>query len=292
MTDHPPLGSRSVRLRPVRTTDVDWLYHLLTFEAGSRWRYRGRTPSHADFLADLWRGVHAQFVVCTPEAEPVGLVGLYNLNQSASHCHLFAVAATNGGALVTEACGLVIDWAFDELDVDKLWIEAPEFNLLQFASLERYATVEGRLRNHDHWRGRFWDLLILSVERTRWVAAARPTVDRTRGPLAGAAVDEIDRLVGEVWPPDSLLRVELHLAVEELAGCPVPAAIVDLVAGLPADEAAARLREVVEDLRARGQQPASGSGRVEANGHDPSSVTCAQTSSGPGDTRRTTRQPS
>ena len=117
-----PLASRAVALRPVRAADLEWLYQLLTFEAGSRWRYRGRTPSHADFAADLWRGVHAQFVVGAADGEPVGLVGLVNMHHAAAHCQAFAVGAPGHGDLVTEGFGLLLDWAFTELDVDKVWI--------------------------------------------------------------------------------------------------------------------------------------------------------------------------
>ena len=294
-----PLASRAVALRPVRAGDVEWLYELLTFEAGSRWRYRGRTPSHGEFAADLWRGVHSQFVVCTSAGEPVGLVGLVNANHAASHCHAFAVGAPGRGDLVSEGFGLLLDWAFAELDFDKVWIEAPEFNLEQFAGLRRYAAVEGRLRDHDHWRGRFWDLLILAVERTTWLAGPRDLIERAKAELGrsspGSPWADVNRILAGEWPPDSLGRVELRLALEEVVERPVASWMVDLLSSVPASEAAAHVEATVADLRsdaAPDQQERSIVGRREASGkgQDPSLVACTSTASGDVDITEMTRQ--
>ncbi len=293
-----PLASRAVALRPVRAGDLDWLYQLLTFEAGSRWRYWGRTPSHADFAADLWRGVHAQFVVCTADGEAVGLVGLVNANHAAAHCHAFAVGAPGRGDVVSEGFGLLLDWAFSELDFDKVWIEAPEFNLEQFAGLRRFAAVEGRLRDHDHWRGRFWDLLILAVERGTWRSAAHDLLERARADLGAPGADDprgdLTRILAGAWPPDSLGRVELRLVLEELVAGPVPSWLLDLVSSAPASEVAAHLDAIVAGLRrdAPGdQQLGSMTGRIDAsgNGQEPSLVACTSAASSEVDITEMTR---
>lgn len=273
----PALRTRRVELRPVLSTDMDWLYALLTFEAGSRWRYRGRTPGHAEFANDLWHGVHTQYVVCTPTAQPVGVVGTYNVNHSAGHCHLFAVASPDHGAEVTEGTGLLIDWAFTTFDLHKIWVEAPEFNLAQFAGLTRVAEVEGRLRDYEFWQGRFWDVLILSIGRRRWSEVMGPVVERRRADAAAAAVGVPDPepgaasgdrpapapgagggfpkvaavgdvdplggtavadLLGSVWPLDSVGAVELTARLEERLGHELPPDLLDGLEVLPLEEAA------------------------------------------------------
>jgi RimJ/RimL family protein N-acetyltransferase len=279
------LSTRSVRLRSVRSSDGDWLYELLTCEAGARWRYRGRTPSPAEFAADLWRGVHTQFVACAADGgRPVGLVGIYNLNQGAGHCHLFAVGGEGGAPLVAEAAGLLVTWAFDHLDVRKIWIEAPEFNLAQFAGLTSIAAVEGRLEDFDFWRGRYWDLFILSVVRQRWDESMRPLVERRRplaargdpgaaGVLDPAHHQALEVLLGELLPLDSLGAIELLTALEEAAGTELGyEVVVDLPDGI--DEA---MGCIVRRLD-RAQQSAGMVAGSPAIGQEPSRLATTQIS--------------
>lgn len=232
--------------------DTDWLYSLLVHSQGSRWRYRSSTPSPAAFAADLWNGVHAQFVVIDAELNPCGIVGLYNANYRASHCHLFAVGEPDRGTQVTEATGLLIDWAFAEFDFDKIWIECPEFNLEQFATLRKVAQVEGRLTNHDYWRERFWDLYVLSLDRVTWTATMSPLVRaRRHDPEPGTPSTDRPALgatLVELWPLDSLGRVELLCQIEDTIGCTVDMDLLDGLAELEIDAALRVLMGRVDSL--------------------------------------------
>lgn len=246
-----PLRSRHVELRPVMQSDMEWLYSVMVLSAGSRWRYRGKTPSPAVFASDLWSGVHAQFVVVDDRLDPCGIVGLYNANPTASHSHLFAVGEHGRHRAVTEGAGLLIEWAFAELDFDKIWIETPEFNLQQFASLTTVAEVEGRLRDFDHWQGRFWDLYILSLSRTRWQEMMSSRVrDRSRN-LLPADANGFDRTrleltMIELWPIDSLGFVELLTDIEEMLGVAVDDRLLDDLALLDLPDAFRLLSERID----------------------------------------------
>ena len=285
--DHDTVMSSSsrVRLRSVRAADGDWLYDLLTRTSGSRWRYRGRTPAPGEFHADLWRGVLSQFVVTDAEDRPVGLVGAYNANTTAGHCHLFAVGATDQGRLITEATARFADWLFERFEFHKLWIESAEFNLAQFASLTELATIEGRLTNFDYWSGRFWDLLILSVTQERWTRHRRTSTalhatsatERSRpGPVDVAVLRPLleDRL-----PLDSLRAVELLDELEELAGVVLDYELLDGIDRLEptgaAEVLAARLASVGD------QQSGERTGAPSGKGHSPSDVALTHSSSGP-----------
>lgn len=288
--DHGPvtLSSSRVRLRSVRAADSDWLYDLLTRTSGSRWRYRGRTPAPGEFHVDLWRGVLSQFVVTDAEDRPVGLVGAYNANTTAGHCHVFAVGATDQGRLITEATARFADWLFESFEFHKLWIESAEFNLAQFASLTDLATVEGRLTNFDYWGGRFWDLLILSVTQERWTrhrrawsASSASPATRRAGASGAATVDvaTLGPLLEDRLPLDSLRAVELLDELEELSGIVLDYELLDGVDRLEPTEAAevlaARLATVVA------QQSGERTGAPSGNGHSPSDVALIHSSSGP-----------
>jgi RimJ/RimL family protein N-acetyltransferase len=208
-------------MRAVRASDHDWLYHLCVIVHGGRWKFRGATPSPADFAAQLWVGVHAQFVVTTADGRPVGLVGLYNTNLVAAHTHLFAIAEPGSGPVVTDACVELVSWAFDEFELAKVWIESAEFNLEQFPGVLRHATVEARLSNHEYHRGRYWDLVICSMTAASWDAQLRRS--RTGDVVApaaasGVSIEWLEALVAELWPIDSLGAVELVDHLEEATG--------------------------------------------------------------------------
>jgi hypothetical protein len=187
--------------------------------AGTRWRYRGRTPSPEVVAADLWRAVHCQYLVCDPAGTRLGVVGLYNASLDAGRVHGFAVGDPDRGAAVTEGFGLLCAHAFDELGFTRIFVEAPEFNLVQFASLGDTGVVEGRLRNYEMWQGRFWDLFIVSIGVEAFTARFGPLLAQRRDSSGGDHLDrDLAELAAELWPLDSLGAVEVLCALEEQVG--------------------------------------------------------------------------
>jgi hypothetical protein len=217
------LSSRSVALRPLLPSDAEWCYLLACGPAGERWRYRGRTPSHEQVAVDLWRGVYAQFVVVDrATGTRAGLVGFYNVAVDAGRAYAFALADPQRSTQVTEGFGLLCEWGFDHQGFQRVYLEVPEFNLGQFTSLGDAAVVEGRLRNHEIWQGRYWDyfILVLTPESFRTHFAAlleRRRADSVDTMGAGAYAE----LVESLWPLDSLGLVEVADALEQVLGTTV-----------------------------------------------------------------------
>jgi hypothetical protein len=216
-------------------------------ETGERWRYRGRTPSPAQVADDLWRGVFAQFVVVRSDTgAPAGLVGLYNAALDAGRAHGFAVADPVLAPYVTEGFGLLCRWAFSHHGLQRIFLEVPEFNLPYFASLGDCAVVEGRLRNYEMWRGRYWDHLILVITAAAFSERFEELLARRSESPGGSSADadalsEADfvELVRELWPLDSLGFVEALDGLERVAGCQLDAELVTRLDADSADEWAA-----------------------------------------------------
>ncbi len=258
----PALASRSVVLRPLLPSDGEWCYTLMCGPAGERWRYRGRTPAPEVVAADLWRGVFAQFVVVDRRSgRAAGLVGFYNVSPEAARAHAFAVAEPDLAARVTEGFGLLLAWGFEHHGFARVFIETTEFNAVHFESLGEAAVVEGRLRNYEVWRGRYWDLLILSITpeafstRFEELLAARraPGIDRT------GSVEEFRDLVAERWPLDSLGAVEVLNALEELVGEPLDNDVVHGIDVNGPDDLATVLLERAAQAVGRAASPPVGS---------------------------------
>ena len=225
--------SRHAALRPVLSSDLDWLYALsVAGENADRWRYRGRTPSPSQFGNDLWTGVLCQFVVCRRDARPVGLVGLVNPDLSAAHAELFALSQPGEGGPVIEAVAMLLERAFHQFELNKVWVKASQTNLDQFARITDYFAQEGQLLEHEYVDGRYESLVILSMTRAVWsqlaeqIGATVGDAVRNQGTSPAAGVLSLNALTDEVariWPLDSLGAVELAAFIEDRLGVDVDA---------------------------------------------------------------------
>ncbi|EIV95372.1 acetyltransferase [Frankia sp. QA3] len=171
----PRFAGRFLRLMPVLPASTPFLYELaVTPEIGFRWRYRGSVPSYPQFEQELWQGVLTQFVIESIEtARPVGHAICYNPEFALGYAYVGAAISADytGSGLAVEALDLFVRYVFDIWPFRKLYFEVPEFNYPQFAGADRGNSaggaleIEGRLRKHDFYRGRYWDRLILAVYR-------------------------------------------------------------------------------------------------------------------------------
>lgn len=155
-------------LRPITPHDQPFLYALATSsETGYRWRYRGSHPSPGQFEADLWRDVLTQFMVeSTPDPRPLGQVVAYGADFSQGWCYFGIVVRPDvwGTGVAAEAALLFLRHLFTTWPFRKVYVEFPEFNLPAIQSgLGTFYDLEGRLRDHEYYDGRYWDRIIASI---------------------------------------------------------------------------------------------------------------------------------
>lgn len=235
-----------VRLRPVRVSDYDYLYHLLSREEmGVRWRYRGSPPRPDRFVQELWDGVLAQFIIEQASGDrPTGFALAYNPNLRSGYCYVGIVVEPSAGfGTGVEAFESLTEYLFEQWPLRKLYIEAIDDNAHAFQSaIGRWLHLEGTLRDHERVHGRFADLLILSLDRTAWLerrSYRKRRAARKDGDVIGQAArseilseDEFVTLVAETlaitvdrdpssgsgnsYPLDSLMAYEMLLLLEEL----------------------------------------------------------------------------
>jgi RimJ/RimL family protein N-acetyltransferase len=164
----PVLSNHDLRLTPVEPDDVRFLYSLATHpETCYRWRYRGVPPQTDRFLADLWAQVLVQFVARrTEDGEPVGHVVAYGADLGQGYAYLGAVFRPpySGSGLAAQGSAMFIRYLFHAFALRKLYIEVPGFNWPQLSSGEgKLFQVEGIMRDHEHYAGRYWDRYLCAV---------------------------------------------------------------------------------------------------------------------------------
>lgn len=175
----PPLSGRRAALRSIQPKDQPFL-HALTADpySGLRWRHRGYTPSPDVLARELWDDVLAQFIVESPASrEPLGLVKAYAANTRHGYATVGITMApgTTLSGVGIEAMVLFVNFLFAHWNFRKLYAESLGFSYPMFASgAGTLFEVEGVLRGHEYFAGRYWDLYLLAFHRER----VQPIINR------------------------------------------------------------------------------------------------------------------
>jgi hypothetical protein len=169
----PSLRGRNVLLRPVAPEDYHSLHAVeLSADLGPRWRFRGATPSPEQWSQATWSSTLAQFLVVGRRSnKPIGIVAVHQANFQDGYAYMSAAHFEPSRPSPAMMIGLAIflNYVFTCWDFRKLYMEVPEYNYDQFASVvTRYGRLEGRLRDHCYFAGRYWDQLTLAIYRDHW----------------------------------------------------------------------------------------------------------------------------
>ncbi len=168
-----PMAGARVLLRPVLPEDHLRLYALQTAEqVGFRWRYGGIVPPLEVFVREIHVGVHAQFVVSPlGRADVVGLVVAYQANSRSGTVYAGVAMAPRliGSGIGIEALGLFLNYLFSTWSFRKVYFEALEFTYESVASaVPELIEVEGTLKEHHFYQGKYFDQYILSISREKF----------------------------------------------------------------------------------------------------------------------------
>jgi RimJ/RimL family protein N-acetyltransferase/acyl carrier protein len=171
------LEGPDVRLRPVMVEDEPYLAALHVWgDALVRFRLRGRTPSPEGMRRLLWEEILAQFIVTCRDGRRVGVVSAFELDARNRTVHLAVIEDPEwvGSGLALEGVAVFLSYLFAQFDLRKVYAECLADNYAAFASgAGRVFDVEGRLREHEYVDGRYEDVYLLAVERSRWAVQHR-----------------------------------------------------------------------------------------------------------------------
>jgi ribosomal-protein-alanine N-acetyltransferase len=82
-----------------------------------------------------------------------------------------------GRGYATEAARAMVDWGFGEWGLDRIHAHCVSENAASARVLERVGMrLEVRLRDHQFFKGRFWDLSLYGLLRSEWEASHISTV--------------------------------------------------------------------------------------------------------------------
>jgi [ribosomal protein S5]-alanine N-acetyltransferase len=183
---HRPLrGIRGERvyLRPLEPEDADLV---------SRWydddrvrRLMGDPPmSHARRRARYEEAVKAdgddvfRFIICDLQDDgALGRLDVFDIDRANGNC-AFGITlgdpARWGQGLGTDAVNAVVDFAFGELRMERVWLDTDADNLRAQAAYRKAGfTIEGRLRHVWFQDGVYADDIRMAILREEWLALPR-----------------------------------------------------------------------------------------------------------------------
>jgi ribosomal-protein-alanine N-acetyltransferase len=173
------VGDR-VYLRPLETADASQLQQWINDPEVSRYLSVYRPMKLEDEQQFIERanagGENLAFGVALRQTDQLlGSAGLQRVdwkNRSAGFGISLGVPGEWGKGYGTEATRLVVQVAFERLNLHRVWLVVYEFNERGRRCYERAGFVrEGVMRDYHFADGRYWDAHLMSVLRPEWEAA-------------------------------------------------------------------------------------------------------------------------
>lgn len=120
------------------------------------------------------------------DSKPSGVIGFVDINtisKSSSWAFYSGDTAIRGIGSLMETTAL--DYAFNEMELEKLYCEVLEFNdsVIKFHKKHGFQQ-EGIFKKHHFSDGQFWDVHRLAVFRSDWVKCRGELIGRIKGPYS------------------------------------------------------------------------------------------------------------
>jgi RimJ/RimL family protein N-acetyltransferase len=110
------------------------------------------------------------------EEEPIGVISLMNISEANNSADLSVIVGhpeDRHHGFGAEAIGTLLDYAFGDLDLNRVGLSVFEFNEDAISTYEKLGfREEGRLRQALKRDSAFHDAILMSVLKTEWEAMA------------------------------------------------------------------------------------------------------------------------
>lgn len=182
------LAGRNISLRGLTKADLPELVNWISDRDVTHYLYRGFFPAHLETLERNYEAMinnphEEEVAIITTKDIFIGVGGLHGINylaRSAELRILIGVKNLWGCGYGSEATQLLLAWAFEILNLHKVWLGV---NASQGNALRVYEKVgfirEGTLRDEVWRNGRYYDAIRMSIladeyrrQRENWSWAA------------------------------------------------------------------------------------------------------------------------
>lgn len=127
-----------------------------------------------EFVERVYKSEHeVAFGIAIKENDAlVGVTGLSQINFKNRHT-VFGIFIGEksewGKGYGTEATALITGYAFETLNMNRVWLQVYEYNERGIRAYERVGFKrEGVFRQHRYHEGRYWDTIVMGILREEW----------------------------------------------------------------------------------------------------------------------------
>ncbi|OEH85487.1 GNAT family N-acetyltransferase [Desulfuribacillus stibiiarsenatis] len=110
------------------------------------------------------------------DSELLGCCGLCYINWINRHADLslyigWEETYIDEVGYAEESCNLLFNYAFNELNLNKIWTEIYEFDTKKIDLYQKLGfQLDGKLRQNYYYNGQWWDSLLFSVLKKDWAS--------------------------------------------------------------------------------------------------------------------------
>ena len=197
MSGRPIRGMRGelVYLRPLEPDDADLVHgwyedtRIQTLMGDPPLSLAARRQRYEDAAKTSTPEVF-RFVICRLDDDrPVGRTDVFDLDRQNGSCAFgltIGEPALWGRGLGTDAVNAIVDFAFGQLRMERVWLDTDDHNTRARAAYRKAGFIEeGRFRHAFYQDGRWSDDIRMAMLREEWAA-----LPRSRSwDLAAAAID-------------------------------------------------------------------------------------------------------
>ena len=185
MSDPPVRGLRGERvyLRPLEPDDAEAVHRwfedtrISTLMGDPPLSLAARRARYEDAVKADGRDVF-RFVICRLDDDrPVGRTDVFEIDRQNGSC-AFGITIGDpdlwGQGLGTDAVNAIVDFAFGQLRMERVWLDTDDHNARAQAVYRKAGFVEeGRFRRAFYQDGRWSDDLRMAMLRDEWAALSR-----------------------------------------------------------------------------------------------------------------------
>ncbi len=190
------LDGKLVRLRALEPTDLERVYAWINDREVTRYLTARYPISRSDELRWLERGstnnstVGVRLAIDTRDGVHIGTINVHRVAPEDRNAGLGILIGekqywSNGyGA---DAIVTLLHFAFDEMNLNRVWLHTFEFNDRGYACYRKCGfQEEGRLREHYYGEGGYWDSIVMGVLKDEFEALHNTSTEATEVARAGA----------------------------------------------------------------------------------------------------------
>jgi RimJ/RimL family protein N-acetyltransferase len=186
MSDRPVRGMRGERvyLRSLEPSDAEVIHRwfedtrISTLMGDPPMSLAARRARYEDAVKGNGRDVF-RFVICRlDDDQPVGRIDVFEIDRQNGSC-AFGITIGDpdlwGQGLGTDAVNAIVDFAFGQLRMERVWLDTDDGNARAQAVYRKAGFVEeGRFRRAFYQDGRWSDDIRMALLRDDWAALPRP----------------------------------------------------------------------------------------------------------------------